>query len=189
MPGGSNSRVLSRIQDHNKSPGRARSSCGVDEERTQSEPSSNKRKKSSRSLSSNQKSMEKRGRNSGRSPSRASEVAFSFKFTSSSGTISEREWAKSLLLAQKASYGRLEKLEKVVEHQGQKSTDDSLSGQKFEKKLYEKVLRHLQNVASFDSSVPVGRDEIEAGLSLIKERDKFLVLDGLLWVGCHFMLC
>ena len=64
----------------------------------------------------------------------------------------------------------------MVEHQGRKSTDDSLSGHKFEKKLYEeqhdfnlKVLRHLQNVASFDSSVPVGRDKIEAGMSLIKE--------------------
>ena len=52
---------------------------------------------------------------------------------------------------------------------------------KFEKKLYEeqhdfnlKVLRHLQNVASLDSSV--GRDEIEAGMSLIKERNKFLIL-------------
>ena len=52
---------------------------------------------------------------------------------------------------------------------------------KFEKKLYEeqhdfnlKVLRHLQNVASLDSSVV--KDEIEAGMSLIKERNKFLVL-------------
>ena len=103
--------------------------------------------------------------------------------TSSSGTINEREWAKSLLLALKASDGRLEKLEKVVEHQGQKSTDDSRSAYKFEKKLYEeqhdlslKVLRHLQNVSSFDSNVPVGRDKIEAGMSLIKERDKFSVL-------------
>ena len=47
------------------------------------------------------------------------------------------EWAKSLLLAQKASDVRLEKLEKVVKHHGQKSTDDSLSGYKLEKKLYE----------------------------------------------------
>ena len=47
------------------------------------------------------------------------------------------EWAKSLLLAQKASDVRLEKLEKVVKHHVQKSTDDSLSGHKFEKKLYE----------------------------------------------------
>ena len=39
-----------------------------------------------------------------------------------------------------------------------------------------KVLRHLQNVASFGSSVPVGRDKIEAAMSLIKERDTFLVL-------------
>ena len=77
---------------------------------------------------------------------------------------------------------KLEKLEKVVEHQGQKSTNDSLSGHKSEKKLYGeqhdfslKVLRHLQNVALFDSSVPVGRDKIEAGMSL-RERDKFLVL-------------
>ena len=91
------------------------------------------------------------------------------------------EWAKSLLLAQKASDVRLEKLEKVLKHHGQKSTDDSLSGHKFKKKLYEeqydfnlKVLRHLQNVASLDSSR--GRDEIEAGMSLIKERNKFLVL-------------
>ena len=89
--------------------------------------------------------------------------------------------AKSLLLAQKASDVRLEKLEKVVKHHGQKSIDDLLSGHKFEKKLYEeqhdfnlKVLRHLQNVALLDSSV--GRDEIEAGMSLIKERNKFLVL-------------
>ena len=141
----------------------------------------------------------KRGRSSGKSPSRASErpqgdfarVAFMFKFTSSSGTISEREWAISLLLAQKASDGRLKKLEKAVEHQGQKSTDDSLSGHKFEKKFYEeqhdfnlKVLRHLQNVASFGSNVPVGRDKIEAGLSLIKERDTFLVLvDSFGWNG------
>ena len=91
------------------------------------------------------------------------------------------EWAKSLLLAQKASDVRLEKLEKVVKHHGQKSTNDSLSGHKFKKKLYEeqhdfnlKVLRHLQNVASLDSSV--GRDDIEAGMSLINEQNKFLVL-------------
>ena len=84
------------------------------------------------------------------------------------------EWAKSLVLAQKASDVRLEKLEKVVKHHGQKSTDDSLSGHKFEKKLYEeqhdfnlKVLRHLQNVASLDSSV--GRDEIEAGTVKTRE--------------------
>ena len=112
------------------------------------------------------------------------EVAFSFKFTSSCSTIYEEntpEWAKSLLLAQKASDVRLEKLEKVLKHHGQKSTEDSLSGHKFEKKLYEeqhdfnlKVLRHLQNVASLDSSM--GRDEIEAGMSLIKERNKFLIL-------------
>ena len=38
-----------------------------------------------------------------------------------------------------------------------------------------KVLRHLQNVALLDSSV--GRDEIEAGMSLIEERNKLLVLD------------
>ena len=37
-----------------------------------------------------------------------------------------------------------------------------------------KVLRHLQNVASLDSSM--GRDEIEAGMSLIKARNKFLIL-------------
>ena len=80
----------------------------------------------------------------------------------------------------KDSDGRLEKLEKVVEHQGQKSTDDSLSGHKFEKKLSEeqhdfslKVLRHLPNVASFDSSVPVGRDKIETGMSLIKNKISF----------------
>ena len=49
---------------------------------------------------------------------------------------------------------------------------------KFEKKLYEeqhnfnlKVLQHLQNVASLESSK--GKDEIEAGMSLIKERNKF----------------
>ena len=61
MPGGSSSRVLSRIQDHNKSPDRACSSRADDEERAQSEPSSNKRKKSSSSSSSNRKSAEKRG--------------------------------------------------------------------------------------------------------------------------------
>ena len=72
MPGGSSSRVLSRIQDHNKSPDRVRSSR-ADDERAQSEPSSDKRKKSSSSSSSNRKSVEKRGRSSGRSPSRASE--------------------------------------------------------------------------------------------------------------------
>ena len=90
------------------------------------------------------------------------------------------EWVKSLLLAQKASDVRLEKLEKVVKHLGQKSSDDSLSSHKFEKKLYEeqhdfnlKVLRHLQSVASLDSSV--GKDQIEAGMSLIKERNTFLV--------------
>ena len=37
-----------------------------------------------------------------------------------------------------------------------------------------KVLWHLQNVASLDSSV--GRDEIESSTFLIKERNKFLVL-------------
>ena len=88
------------------------------------------------------------------------------------------EWAKSLLLAQKASDVRLEK---VIKHHGQKSTNDSLSGHKFKKKFYEeqhdfnlKVLGHLQNLASLDSVV--GKDEIEAGMSLIKERNKFLVL-------------
>ena len=75
------------------------------------------------------------------------------------------DWAKSLVLAQKASGVRLEKLEKVVKHHGQRSTDDSLSGHKFEK-LYEeqhdfnlKVLRHLQNVASLDSSVEEKKEE------------------------------
>ena len=48
-----------------------------------------------------------------------------------------------------------------------------------------KVLRHLQNVASLDSSV--GRDEIEAGMSLIKERNKFLVLADSF--GCDIALC
>ena len=61
MPGGSSSRGLSRIRDHNKSPDRARSSRADDEERTQSEPTSNKRKKSSSSSSSNRKSVEKGG--------------------------------------------------------------------------------------------------------------------------------
>ena len=59
--------------------------------RGQSEPSSNNRKKYSRSLSSIRKSVEKRGRSSGRSPSRTSvrlqgdlaKVAFTSKFTSS----------------------------------------------------------------------------------------------------------
>ena len=66
-------------------------------------------------------------------------------------------------------------------YHGQRSAEDSLSGHKFEKKLYEeqhdfnlKVLRHLQNVASLDSSM--GRDEIEAGMSLIKAWNKFLIL-------------
>ena len=53
MPSGSSSRVLSRIQDHNKSPDRARSSRADDEERAQSEPSSNEWKKSSSLSSSN----------------------------------------------------------------------------------------------------------------------------------------
>ena len=57
MPGGSSSRLLSRIQDHNKSPDRAHSSHVDDEERAQSEPSSNKQKKSSSSSSSNRKSV------------------------------------------------------------------------------------------------------------------------------------
>ena len=61
MPGGSSSRVLSRIQDHNKSPDRAHSSRADDEERAQSEPSSNKQKKSSGLSGSNQKSLEKGG--------------------------------------------------------------------------------------------------------------------------------
>ena len=83
------------------------------------------------------------------------------------------EWIKSLIFAQKASDVRLEKPEKAVKHLGQTSSDDSLSSHKFEKKLYEehhdfnlKVLRHLQNVALLDSSV--GKDEIKAGMSLIK---------------------
>ena len=46
------------------------------------------------------------------------------------------EWVKSLLLTQKTSDVRLEKLEKVVKHLGQKSSNDSLSSHKF-KKLYE----------------------------------------------------
>ena len=88
------------------------------------------------------------------------------------GSVRENapEWAKSSLLAQKTSDVRLEKLEKVVKHHGQKPSDES--GHKFEKKLYEeqhdfnlKVLQRLQNVASLDSSM--GRDEIEAGMSLI----------------------
>ena len=37
----------------------------------------------------------------------------------------------------------------------------------------------MQNVISFDSSVPVGRDKIEAGMSLIKERDKLTPLGGM----------
>ena len=61
MPGGSSSRVLSRIRDHNKSPDRARSGRADDEERAQSEPSTNKRKKSSSSSSSNRKSVGKGG--------------------------------------------------------------------------------------------------------------------------------
>ena len=61
MPGGSSSRVLSRIRDHNKSPNRTRSAHADDEERAQSEPSSNKQKKSSSSSSSNRKSVEKGG--------------------------------------------------------------------------------------------------------------------------------
>ena len=130
--------------------------------------------------------MEKRGHSSGRSPSRACERLAkrprerSHSHSSSPAAVvrstreNTPEWAKSLLLAQKASDVRLEKLEKVVKHHGQKSTDDSLSGHTFEKKLYEeqhdfnlKVLSNLQNVASLDSSM--GRDEIEAGMSLIKE--------------------
>ena len=66
-----------------------------------------------------------------------------------------------------------------MKHHSQKPSDEL--GHKFEKKLYEeqhdfnlKVLQHLQNVALFDSSV--GNDEIEAGMSLIKGRNNFLVL-------------
>ena len=165
MPGGSISRVLSRIRDHNKSLDRARPSRADDEERAQFEPSTNKRKKSSSSSSSNRKSVGKRGHSSGRSLSRACErpVKRPRERSRSRSSLpaavvrSTREntpkWAKYLLLAQKASDVRLEKLGKVVKRHGQKSTDDSLSGHKFEKKLYEeqhdfnlKVLRHLQNV-------------------------------------------
>ena len=88
------------------------------------------------------------------------------------------ECAKSLLLAQKSSDVRLEKLEKVVKHHGQKPSVES--GHKFEKKLHEewhdfnlKVLQHLQNIASLDISM--GKDEIETVMSLNKERNKFLV--------------
>ena len=127
--------------------------------------------------------MEKRGRSSGGSPSRACErptkrpCERSRSLSSSPAAVvrstreNTPEWAKSLLLAQKASDVKLEKLEKVVKHHGQKSTDDSLL---VREEVYEeqhnfnlKVLRHLQNVASLDSSM--GRDEIEADMSLIKE--------------------
>ena len=191
MPGGSSSRVLSRIQDHNKSPDRARSSRAEDEERAQSEPNWSRWKKSSSSSSSNRKSAEKRRRSSGRSPSQASDrpakrTRKRSRFRSSSPAVVVRstreytpEWAKSLLLAQKSSDVRLEKLEKVVKLHGQKPCDES--GHKFDKKLYDKqhdfnlkVLQHWQNVVSLDSSV--GKDEIEARMSLIKERNKLLVL-------------
>ena len=124
MPGGSSSRVLSRIQDDNKSPDRARFSHADDEESAQSEPSSNKQTKSSSSSRSNRKSVEKRGRSSGRSPSRASERLAKrprerSRSRSSSPAAVVRstrdntpEWAKSLLFAQKASDVRLEKLDK-----------------------------------------------------------------------------
>ena len=71
-----------------------------------------------------------------------------------------------------------EKLKKVIKHHGQKPSDES--GHKFEKKLYEeqhhfslKIL-HLQNVASLEDSI--GKVDIKAGMSLIKEQKKFLVL-------------
>ena len=71
-----------------------------------------------------------------------------FKFSSTGCAFNEREeWVKSLLLTQKSSDVRLEKLEKVIKHV-QKPSDDS--GHKFQKKLYEeqhefslKVLHHF----------------------------------------------
>ena len=74
MPGGSSSSVLSRIQDHNKSLDRARSSHVGDEERAHSDISSSRWKKSSTLSGLNQNSVEKRGHSSGRSPSRTSKV-------------------------------------------------------------------------------------------------------------------
>ena len=92
------------------------------------------------------------------------------------------EWAKSLLLSQKSSV-RLGKLEKVVKHHGQKPSDDSRISEKLfegEQDFSLKVLHHLQNVASLKSSVR--KVNIEAGMSLIKERNKFLVLaDSFEW--------
>ena len=87
--------------------------------------------------------------------------------------------AKSLLLAQKSPDVGLKKLEKVVQHHGRKPSDES--GHKFEKKLYEEqhnfnltVLHHLQTVAWLENRA--GNVDIEAGMSLIKEWNKFLVL-------------
>ena len=73
----------------------------------------------------------------------------------------------------------LEKLKKFVKHHGQKPSDES--GHKFEKMLDEeqhnfnlKVLHHLQNVASLENSI--GKIDTNAGMSLIKEQYKFLIL-------------
>ena len=69
MSGGASSRVLSRIQGHNKSPDIVCSSPVDGKERADSEPSSSRWKKSLSSSGLNQKSAEKRGHSSGRSPS------------------------------------------------------------------------------------------------------------------------
>ena len=95
------------------------------------------------------------------------------------------KWAKSLQLAQKSFDVGLERLEKVIEHHGQKPRDES--GHKLEEKLYEelqdfnlKVQHHLQNVASLENSN--GKVDIKAGMSLTKSRNKFSVLaDSFEW--------
>ena len=179
-------RVLSRIQDHNKPPDRAHSSRVDDVSQSPAQING-------RSLPVCQARIERQRKKGGIAvggpPERSSSSSSSLAVAVRSTRENTPQWAKSLLLAQKASDVRLEKLKKVAKNHRQKPSDESLSGHKFEKKLYEeqhdfnlKVLRHLQNVASLDSSV--GIDEIEAGtcMFLIKERNKFLVLaDSFEW--------
>ena len=61
MSGGASSRVLSRIQGHNKSPDIVCSCPAYGKERADSEPSSSRWKKSLSSSGLNQKSAEKEG--------------------------------------------------------------------------------------------------------------------------------
>ena len=66
---------------------------------------------------------------------------------------------------------RLEKLENIVRYHVHKSFRET--GHRYEKKQYEeqlkfnlKVLHHLENVSFLKSNV--GKEDIEAGMSLIK---------------------